>query len=581
MVRHENVSGNTEIYFEPEFGVLICKAHGYGIPPTRPGVTRHLRGKKHRYGGQKLKQAVFELMLLPVSSLQGLCNATPTFVRQPIPYLNILEGWKCVHCLGQFLTTSQEMLQRHLAAEHSVTLGDISAWYKCKMQTFFQETKHRKYFEVEKPAGLHHKCRPIRGYIDGCSTTDQGRMTPPTSSSRKVTDSEFHERAPEVSRALQLHHPFASIANGHVRGLSLSHLDQLFKSPAFHFASEPLFDPRHVDAGRSMQVVFPGCHENSLFYNALVCSMLQSEDYMTSKAKADILHSKAIHLLQETLRAPLPKQYSSVAGAIMILRSSAFKFHDFDVYDIHANGLRDFIRYHGQGVLTSAAKRALFWQDLYAAMFYGSDDSIDPEVIFDKVSWPRETESDHPRATLPAGFFRRQQVLPSALLDCVVDVLELRTTIQMLDPLPFDVKHPYLESMQASIESRLVALGRTSENLEPVVEAARLTTLMCCHCLWSEVWIDRPFSCKMSEKVFDLLEPTVDVPAFQVVWGDNLDILLWLLYILTNLTRLDRGHVYDLKLRRDATFLVVRGSLRVCPVEEVKRAVHEASHDFI
>lgn len=140
-----------DICFEPTFKFLVCKLHGYGVHPTKEAITRHLRGEDHRCGGEALRQAISALTNLPLSSLEAMRNAQPAVDAQPVtpplPRLRILHGWSCAPCAGHFLTKSLEVV-RHAAARHGRYGRDQPLWEACELQTFFSETKDRRYFRV-------------------------------------------------------------------------------------------------------------------------------------------------------------------------------------------------------------------------------------------------------------------------------------------------------------------------------------------------------------------------------------------------------------------------------------------------
>lgn len=133
------------IYFEPTFKFLVCKLHGNGVHPAKEAIIRHLRGEGHRCRGEILRQAVLTLVSLPLNSLEVVLSAQPPLDVQPITppllHLRVLCGWSCTPCLGQFLTTSLELVQRHAAFQHGRRRGEQPLWEACELQTIFCETK--------------------------------------------------------------------------------------------------------------------------------------------------------------------------------------------------------------------------------------------------------------------------------------------------------------------------------------------------------------------------------------------------------------------------------------------------------
>jgi hypothetical protein len=140
------------ICFEPTFKLLVCKIHGNGVHPTKDAIKRHLRGHGHRCRGETLRQAISTLTSLPLNSLAAVLNSQPAIDVQPLTppllHLRVLQGWSCTPCTGQFLTSSLEIIQRHAASRHGRRRGQQLLWEACELQSFFSETKDRRYFRV-------------------------------------------------------------------------------------------------------------------------------------------------------------------------------------------------------------------------------------------------------------------------------------------------------------------------------------------------------------------------------------------------------------------------------------------------
>lgn len=143
------------LFFEPRFGLLVCKVHRQGVHAEEDSIRRHLRGKGHYCKGRVLRDAVLTLRQLPLKSRQSLRDAHPLIDSQPIapiPYLTISSGWSCRLCSGEFLTTSSELQDRHVAAVHQRRARshceEQPLWTTCELQTFFLITGDRQYFRV-------------------------------------------------------------------------------------------------------------------------------------------------------------------------------------------------------------------------------------------------------------------------------------------------------------------------------------------------------------------------------------------------------------------------------------------------
>lgn len=322
-----------DVHFDSILKLLVCKVHGSGIHPTKEGIKRHLRSEGHRCKGETLRQAISTLTNLPLGSLAAMRDSQPAVdaqpVAPPIPHLRVLHGWNCIYCEGDFLTTSRELVQRHASAKHERRRGEPSIWEACKLQTFFSETKHRRYFRVmslpdaygpsteeedhtrnqidsfahvqtcrEKVTGddnlsTHTRARPdsvMRNILVRRRTTS----TPANASDvwlSRVSHLQQSWPLPSLANSLTIQHPYTSFAAKHV-SLPVAYIDTLFKSDAFRAASKPLFDTIHVDSVLSMRAVFPQSEKEPVFLNALLYSMIQISNHGRSTIKASCSNGK-------------------------------------------------------------------------------------------------------------------------------------------------------------------------------------------------------------------------------------------------------------------------------------------------
>lgn len=611
-----------DLCFEPTFKFLLCKLHGYGVHPTKEAITRHLRGEGHRCGGEALRQAISTLTTIQLNSLETMRNAQPAIDAQPIApplsHLRVLHGWSCVPCAGHFLTKSLELVQRHAASWHGRRRRDQPLWEACELQTFFIETKNRRYFRVaNQPAvaneedtqehnerdGFQHvhawreqvdQRNQVARRTNSCSSVLVSHSPADTfvQATANATDpwasqtSYFHP--PRIfsgpAQSLTFWHPFTPFASKHVH-LSVPRLDSLFKSPAFRTASEALFDSSHVDSALSMHAVFPRSEEDPVFLNALVYSVIQITNRGKPTTEGISLHGKINALLIEKLTSHVPKLSPVDLGAIMILKTTAYKTCDLFAHKTHTRGLTAAFKACSTSgnSLTPAAEQAMFWLDLCAAVLMDSKRLMSHLDLPQKAIWRRESCPELAQ-TLPIGF-RHQHVLPYILLECVWDVVEFQTYSPMRA-----TAHPQnlaeyqsLELMQASIESRLAFQEQSCRQPGIVAEACRLAVFVCCYCSWMETWNVSLVPCRLAEKLIDLLEPT---PLFSTqdsdsVWLQNMDILMWLLLTTASVVELDQGHVEGLRSRQSRLFLSARTSLSDCSVIGLKHLLQSALQDFI
>ncbi|KAL7907749.1 hypothetical protein GGI35DRAFT_454717 [Trichoderma velutinum] len=533
------------ICFEPRFKFLICKIHGSGVHPTREAIKRHLRGDGHCCRGQRLRQAVSTLTSLPLKSLQEVLNDQPPLelqpVEPPISHLKVLKGWNCMPCEGRTLTLSLEIIQRHSALVHGRQRGDPPTWVECQLQTFFSETKDRRYFRViclpatTELGGKHghtlsnqrgvHACRelatqvataaeqhaemPLDSIANKISAEKDVSAPPDEITLRELQHSRSQSSELSLVQSITLKHPLTHVAERHVR-LPVSRLDYLLKSEAFRYAPNPIFDPTHVDSALRMGAVLPQCEDEPVFLNALVFSIIQVINRGNLMLEGLSLQGRIFQLMKVKLTSRPEAVSPGVIGAIMLLKSTAYRTRNVVAHDVHARGLSDALKIvsrNGES-LTPAALRAMFWLDLNAAVVVGSKRQMSHNDLPQKMSWQRERYSQlwH---FLPAGFARCRPKLPCELLACIVDVAELQTTLleKDLSQSPRASKFHELDAMQASIESRLEYQAQECRQHGVVAEAIRLGIFMCCYCSWTDTWNDGLVPCRLAEMLLDLLEP--------------------------------------------------------------------------
>ncbi|UKZ66041.1 uncharacterized protein TrAtP1_007223 [Trichoderma atroviride] len=290
--------------------------------------------------------------------------------------------------------------------------------------------------------------------------------------------SRLQKRKLIVAQSITVNHPFTYIAGKHVH-LSVSRLDFLFKSEAFRYASNPVFDASHVDAALSMASVFPRCEDEPLFLNAVVFSIIETMNRGTLKMEGLSIQGKIVQLMNKQLRSRPETLSPGVIGAIMLLKSTAYRTRNIAAHDVHTRGLSEILKlFKNKGhCLTPTVLRAAFWLDLNATIVVGSKRQMSHLDLPQKISWQREERLQFWHL-LPVGFARHSHVLPNDLLACIVDIVELQATLfaRNLPQTPQTSKFHKLDAMQASIESRLAFQVQECRQHGVVAEAIRLAT---------------------------------------------------------------------------------------------------------
>lgn len=515
---------------------------------------------------------------LSLSSLRELHYRHPPVSAQPVAppvrKLKVLHGYSCLLCHGQYLTTSLELMQRHCFAKHVVKCRTLPRFEACEMQSLFQKTKHRRYFRAKKSQ------RPNEGQAYTVARdVDIERSF--SELNRHASCESSLALATKPSRGLKIWHPFAQIAKRHVRWLPLSYVDHLFKSGSFQSASEPLFNPSHADADQGMQAVFPYCDDDPLFYHAHLFSMVQYQKFNTANQYADALKIKTTKMLRDKLDSPLPTDPTPLIGAILILKATAYKSGDLPSHNTHAQGLAVVLTYYGESSIPHSIKRALFWQDAYAELLVDCPRQVSTIETFAPILWLRNTSFSRVEVFLPLGFSRYLYMIPTILAECIVDLLDLQARHSNLQSQSFDLRYHQLDSMQASIELRLIQQAQACRLRGPVIEATRLSVLLCCYCSWTEIWNDDSIPCKIAGKLFDAIEPIVTTKSFDWFRETYLDLMIWFLFVASSVVELDRSHLGKPRARRKQILSQATYAFGTSDTKAVNETVDGALQDFV
>lgn len=396
---------------------------------------------------------------------------------------------------------------------------------------------------------------------------DNGYQTAETSDETYDTDA----RPSSIPLSLTCIHPFATRAAEHV-DLPIQRLDFLFKTEAFRYAAEPLFDVSHVDSTLNLPSVFPTCLNNAAFCNAIAYSTLQSLD----RGRSTVEHYRIKRDTLKALSANITSNNDSLLAAsiatIMTLKVSAYKWNDPVSHSTHSRGLTHAIQHcksnnNGNSnsdttILTHAAHRALFWQDLFASLLISSPRTLSHTSLPTRISWRRTLD-------LPAGFTRYTHLLPAPLQTCILDTLELQSTVAHANTTKTSARAKYdqLDTMQADIESRLSFLTQTCRDHGFVAEAVRIALFIVVYTAWMETWNSSLVPGRLAEMLVTLLEGSVgsgaggsadqnadadpdadadisrdlDGDADGRIWAQHRDLHLYLLFIGVSTAELDGG----------------------------------------
>ncbi|KAI4844030.1 hypothetical protein E4T44_06427, partial [Aureobasidium sp. EXF-8845] len=131
-------SGEFHVHQAQERALDLCAAYG---SDDSHASTDCLEGKDASY-----EEAVSVIHLRPYGDWDGKVKRREGLPSSP-------QGWNCIACEGEFLTTSLELIGRHVSKAHSKKASSHSEahplWEACKLQTVFSMSGDRRYFRVE------------------------------------------------------------------------------------------------------------------------------------------------------------------------------------------------------------------------------------------------------------------------------------------------------------------------------------------------------------------------------------------------------------------------------------------------
>lgn len=405
---------------------------------------------------------------------------------------------------------------------------------RCQITTSKRSQRQRHITDEHETPSVNSK--------QGSVTQDQ-RLPDPA---QMLSAGEFG--APRLS-ALQLqdHHPFATVAREHV-DLPLHRLNSLFKSDAFRHAAEPLFDTTHIESSMSMNSVFPLCLSSHAFLNALVYSIVQASNRGKVTLEQLRLKSRTIAALHETIISRDNSLTAASVSTIMILRGVAYKWEDYATHELHAKGLAKALQ-STEDCLTPAARRALFWQDLFASILISAPRKLTHDSLPEQIHWKRcqKVYDD----AFPRGFLRHRAVLPDDLLDCIQDLVELQTAAAKCE-VQGSARQTLLEPLQAHIESRLAFQTKPCESFGIVASSTRLALFIITYTSHMSTWDFSLIPGRIAEQLIRLLESTLysDLQGsdrrYCCMWSSRHDLLLWLLLVGATAAAHDGGVIEGL-----------------------------------
>jgi hypothetical protein len=170
-----------------DLGVLICQIHRAAVRPGATSISRHLWSPGHQVSGKTKTNAI--------EGVKRSCPPPHLQPVSPVPHVEVLDGWSCVRCRGNTLTTNHETIRRHVSNIHGRTAADHSverpSMERCSLQTPFSSTNDTRYFRVrsdpEPPPATAASAATPGGQPSGGSNNsnrEEGSIAPHLATSR-------------------------------------------------------------------------------------------------------------------------------------------------------------------------------------------------------------------------------------------------------------------------------------------------------------------------------------------------------------------------------------------------------------
>jgi len=127
------------IIYNSEYHVLICRQHGYAIPPN--GIVRHFR-QLHKAIPLSTRQAIVQ-HIKSLDLYEPDKVVIPHDIIEPILHLTLLQGVKCQFDKCNELRGTENSMVYHCKVAHQWIRTNGVLWSKQCIQTFFQSSNRR------------------------------------------------------------------------------------------------------------------------------------------------------------------------------------------------------------------------------------------------------------------------------------------------------------------------------------------------------------------------------------------------------------------------------------------------------
>ncbi|KAF2098962.1 hypothetical protein NA57DRAFT_66183 [Rhizodiscina lignyota] len=313
--------------------------------------------------------------------------------------------------------------------------------------------------------------------------------------------------------------PFDSLA------VDCSKLQVLLEHPSARQATEPVFSISDRLSFQSFRSVFRTGLDDPAATNALMLSLL----FAANEGKVDTeflaCKNQAIQHINNKIACPLENSIEATIGSILLLIGVESRLGVRSHVQIHLQGILQLLGFCNsrQIYLCDGIKRAIFWQDLNAALTTGTE-RILSHGIFPELEWRRDPFC-FSLYTLPAGFGIHSELFPEELIEILEDIHALQQIRSLTDMHGDAVSVQQLDNQQAWIESRLYYCYRATDRTDFVLLGCVMAAYLCTYMLFAEIWGGQWIPSFCSSQLLRALQLTEN----SSYWDGHEDLLVWLL----------------------------------------------------
>jgi len=120
------------IIYNNDYNVIICRQHGFAIPPD--WIRRHFQDSHKGIPLETRKE------MIEYSKSLELCQPTQVVLPDsimPINGLTIIDGYKCCYEPCVKLSSTVKSMEKHCGSAHGWVAAHGIRWREQKLQTFF------------------------------------------------------------------------------------------------------------------------------------------------------------------------------------------------------------------------------------------------------------------------------------------------------------------------------------------------------------------------------------------------------------------------------------------------------------